>query len=202
MSSSAWPASSPAGKTGQRNFPGQQLLLAEQAGILERLRVGQLRRVSRPKCEKNAWSSHRCRAASTSSCPTVPLAAKRLASGEWLIVLTNSPELRPPDLSQALHGRVPVRRRQDPRPQSGGQAPDRSGQDRHPHLHPGAGHDLDLQNRIRCHGHGDWPAQSPWSTPESWFRTGFNALHHALLNAPQAAASLWADACPKRSQTQ
>ncbi|WP_267428762.1 IS4 family transposase [Methylobacterium sp. GC_Met_2] len=33
---------------------------------------------------------------------------------------------------------------------------------------------------------------------KSWFRTGLDALRGDLLNAPQSAATLWANRCPKR----
>lgn len=32
---------------------------------------------------------------------------------------------------------------------------------------------------------------------KSWFRTGFDALRNAILNAPNRAATVWAERCPK-----
>ena len=45
------------------------------------------------------------------------------------------------------------------------------------------------------------PRKAHGRRQKSWFRTGFDALRNAVLNAPQTAAILWAETCPKRLRT-
>lgn len=42
------------------------------------------------------------------------------------------------------------------------------------------------------------PRKAHGQRQKSWFRTGFDALRAALINAPQDAALWWAQSCPKR----
>ena len=132
----------------------------------------------------------------------VRLAAKRLASGEWLIVLTTSPEPR-----RALQ----TYRRRWAIECLFGDAKTRGLNLEDTHMTDPAKIDtltaiLTLamtwvyKTATATMGMKAIPRKTHGRRQKSWFRTGFDALRNALLNAPQTAAILWVESCPKRIQ--
>lgn len=130
----------------------------------------------------------------------VRLAAKRIKSGEWLIVLTNSPE--------------PRRALQTYRKRWGveclfGDAKSRGLNLEDTHLTDPDKIDTltavlalamswTYTSATAVMGMKAIPRKVHGRRQKSWFRTGFDALRNAILNEPQNAALLWAENCPKR----
>lgn len=130
----------------------------------------------------------------------VRLAAKRLAGGEWLIVVTNSPE--------------PRRALQTYRRRWGieclfGDAKTRGLNLEDTHLTDPAKIDtltavLTLamtwiyKSATDSMGMKAIARKTHGRRRKSWFRTGFDALRSALINTPDTAAALWSESCPKR----
>lgn len=130
----------------------------------------------------------------------IQLAAKRLKSGAWLLVMTNTSA--PRRALQAYRRRWGIEC-------LFGDAKTRGLNLEDTHLTDPAKIDtltavLSLatawiyNSATATMGMKAIPRKTHGRRQKSWFRIGFDALRNAILNSPQAAATLWAERCPKR----